>query len=195
MTYNDIITALINGVNFSFSRFGDGEMLCSQGKQGHNCDGHLYTPDLAGALNKVLNEPRGIMGLMDKAQELSDRCDWVDGTVMVKASVAGDLKRLERALNGRDTIMVGPAHLRKLTFYSSFIEVPLRNAWREHHKIRHKLEKNIWPECVVVYACGMMAPVLIWELYKDDFTQIDVGAVFDPYCGVKSRQYHKKLKI
>ena len=40
----------------------------------------------------------------------------------------------------------------------------------------------------------MMAPVLIWELYKDDFTQIDVGAVYDPYCGVNSRKYHKDVK-
>ena len=195
MTYNDIITALINGDNFSFSRFGDGEMLCLQGHQGGNCDGHPYTPDLAGALNKILKEPRGVMALMDNAQALKDRCDWVDGTIFKQASLDGELHRLNRALNGRDTIMVGPAHLRQLGFYSTYIEVPTNNAWQEHNKIKHKIEKNIWPESVVVYACGMMAPVLIWELYKDDFSQIDVGAVYDPYCGVKSRQYHKKLKI
>ena len=195
MTYNDIITALINGDNFSFSRFGDGEMYCANGQQGTNCDGHEYFADLGEALNRVLNDPRGVMGLMDKAQALKDRLAWVDGTILVKASVSGELHRFERALNGRDTIMVGPAHLRKLTFYSSFIEVPLKNAWKDHNAIRRKIEKVVWPECVVVYACGMMAPVLIWELYREDFSQIDAGAVFDPYCGVKSRQYHKKLKI
>ena len=199
MTYKEIIHNLNNCIDFSFSRFGDGEMFCMEGKEGMNCDMHTYFPDLGEALRNVLDNPKGVMGLMPNADKLrSHDIEWADGRVFCDASIRGDLDRFMEALNDRHVGLVGPWHLRNMKFVSSFVQVPMRNAWLEYDRIKKIIytDENIWtPDVVILYACGMMAPVLIHDLYREDITQIDVGAVFDPYCGVHSRLYHKKLKI
>ena len=32
-----------------------------------------------------------------------------------------------------------------------------------------------------------------YNQYKDKITQIDMGAIWDPYCGKKTRPYHEKV--
>ncbi|KKK48173.1 hypothetical protein LCGC14_3147820 [marine sediment metagenome] len=201
MTYKDIIHNLDNGIDFSFSRFGDGEMFCMEGKEGMNCDRHKYFPDLGKALRNVLNDPKGVMALLpngDKLRTLYD-IDWADGRCFCDASIRGDLERFTDALIDKYVIVVGPLHLYELNFFNWFIQVPTRNAWLEYDRIKKELKPHntipVTPGNVIIYACGMMAPVLIHDLYREDITQIDVGAVFDPYCGVYSRLYHKDLKL
>lgn len=41
---------IINHVNFSLVRFGDGEFFCMQKKKGHNCDKHPYSNELGDKL-------------------------------------------------------------------------------------------------------------------------------------------------
>ncbi len=196
MTYKEIIHNLDNCIDFSFSRFGDGEMFCMEGKDGMNCDRHEYFPDLGKALRNVLDNPRGVMGLMPLADNLRSRnVDWVNGRCFCDALIRGDLDLFMEALQDRYVILVGPWHLRNLEFLNWFIQVPTRNAWLEYDRIKKEIETHITVGNVIIYACGMMAPVLIHDLYREDITQIDVGAVFDPYCGVHSRLYHKDLRI
>jgi hypothetical protein len=92
-------------------------------------------------------------------------------------------------------ILVGPTHLLELNISTLFCRVPMLNAWRIHNDILDALKLNANPGTVVLYCCGMMAEVLIHEMYSESITQIDCGSVFDPYVGVKSRQYHHKLKV
>ena len=194
--YLSIVENIKNGTNFSFSRFGDGEMFCAQGKKGMNCDHHEYFPDLGKALRNVLDHPRGIMGLMDKAKPLLKRdIEWVSGRAFCDASIRGELSLFTDVLKDRNVVFVGPKHLRKLPFYNFYREVLVHNAWLMHEDLLSALKYVIKKDDVVIYCCGMMAPVLIHELYDIRFTQIDCGAVFDPYCGVDSRKYHKDLKI
>ena len=197
MKYDDIIHNIDNYIDFSFSRFGDGEMFCMEGKEGMNCDRHEYFPDLGKALRNVLKNPKGVMGLMPKAEKLrSCSVDWVDGRCFCDALIDGDLDRFMEALRYRYIIVVGPWHLRNLKYIDDFIKVPYRNAWLEYDRIKDEIESaKATNTDVIIYACGMMAPVLIHALYNKNITQIDVGAVFDPYCGVHSRLYHKDLKL
>jgi hypothetical protein len=48
---------------------------------------------------------------------------------------------------------------------------------------------------VVLLAASMMSEVLIDDFADHHHTFIDIGSVLDPYCGIKSRRYHHKLKL
>ena len=199
MTYQELISKLNNRENFSFSRFGDGEFACMLGKSGANCDGHEYFPDLGERLNQAWNEPKGIVGTQRYGQAMYPQFTHtgIDADILHKASIAGELVEFLNALDRVNFILVGPSHLRRLYIPKPdhFIEVPTKNAWRDYSRIQAEVLMASAPDDVVLYCCGMMAEVLIWDMYSDDFTQIDCGSVFDPYVGVNSRQYHKKLKL
>jgi len=197
MTYQEIINKLNNREPFSFSRFGDGEFACMLGKQGANCDGHEYFPDLGERLNKAWSEPKGIIGTQRYGQAMYPQFKHtgIDADILHKASINGALDSFFNALEGKEIVLVGPRHLRSLDLNQLFIQVPNKNAWLEYDAIKIELEEATIKGDVVLYCCGMMAEVLIWDMYSDDFTQIDCGSVFDPYVGINSRQYHKKLKI
>lgn len=201
MTYLQLISKLERGENFSFSRFGDGELACAFGRKGYNCDGHEYFDDLGVELRSVLDDPKGIMGLqryggdMFRKELAAYDIPWADADILHRASIKGELGLFFDALTWRKVILVGAKHLKKLDVYDTFIEVPLKNAWLNFSDTLEEIRKIIEPDDVVLYACGMMAEVLIHKLYDDDFSQIDVGSLLDPYVGVNSRAYHKKLKI
>jgi len=196
MTYPEMISKLELGENFSFSRFGDGEFNCMQGKNGANCDGHKYYPDLGVELLKAWNKPKGVVALQRLAREqFKIEGDYPDADILHRASINGEIDKFTDVLINRNVILVGPKHLRELKIYNSFREVPLKNAWEVYRHILDTLSYVIQPNDVVLYCCGMMAEVIIHELYLESFTQIDCGSVFDPYVGVNSRGYHKKLKL
>ena len=165
-----------------------------QGKSGANCDGHKYYPDLGVKLLRAWNEPKGVVALQRLARDqFKIEGDYPDADILHRASIKGELGLLMDVIAKRNVVLVGPAHLRKLTFYNGFIEVPLKNAWKQYENIL--LSIALSSSDVILYCCGMMAEVFIHAFHVDDITQIDCGSVFDPYVGVNSRQYHKKLKI
>jgi hypothetical protein len=196
MTYQEIIDNLENGVNFSFSRFGDGEFNCMNGKKGANCDGHEYFPNLGEALNRAWSDPRGVVAVQRLARkQFKIEGAYPDADVIHRASIDGELKSLFTVFNQRldDLILVGPTRLR--IDGCRFIEVPLKNAWSDYERVKRELSATVFMGDVVLYCCGMMAEVLIWDFYSTKYTQIDLGSVLDPYAGVQSRTYHKKLKL
>ena len=198
MTYEEIISNLENGMNFSFSRFGDGEFNCMYGKHGANCDGHTYFSDLGARLEIAWNNPKGVVALQPHAKRIYKiEGDYPDADVLHKASIRGELHHFAKAVTKRNYILVGPNHLKQSGVYDSerFIEVPLKNAWLSYPDILEEVNRLVKPNDVILYCCGMMAEVLIYDMYATDITQIDCGSVFDPYVGVKSRNYHHKLKL
>ena len=198
MTYEELLDNLEQGVNLSFSRFGDGEFNCMYGKRGGNCDHHFYFRDLGKALRDVWDDPKGIVAMQSLGygiwKERIGEGDWPDADILHHASAEEGLKRFWEALSDRDVIIVGPHHIKSLRC-DMFIQVPKRNCWLEHDNIKKEIERVILPGDVVLYSCSMMAGVLIHEMYAEDITQIDTGSVFDPYCGVKSRGYHHHMNI
>ena len=210
ITYAKMIDDLKSYKNFKFSRFGDGEWNCIFNKLGQNCDGHKYFPDLGEALRRVvLAEPKYTVGIQPlsmsptyaRSEQIKEFCsglniNWVNSDVLHSASIDGELQKFTDALLGRYVIMVGPSHLSKL-FDCVHITTLYKDCWLQYKSIREQVEFHVDGayNAVVLFAASMMSEVLIDDFADFPHTFIDVGSVFDPFCGVKSRSYHHKLKV
>ena len=201
-TFTRICNMLQSGQKFKFARYGDGEINCMDGKQGQNCDGHKYFPDLGERLKKTLKNPDYMIGIQplsvshlpNSVNKYFSKIDQLyDADAIHSASIDGRMVELFDAISERYIILVGPSHLMNV-FNSVHIVIPDKNCWLNYKEIKEQLDFHIEGSInpVVVLCCGMMAEVLISEI---DCTAIDVGSAFDPYCGVLSRKYHHKLKL
>lgn len=209
MTYSKIVDLLKSQKPFKFSRFGDGEWNCIFNKAGQNCDGHKYFPELGASLRRViLSEPEYLVGIQplsmsyERTDQIKDFCkglkiNWVNADVLHNASIDGKLDQFVNALKGRYIVLVGPVHLANFFVNGVHIIIPNQNCWLEYENIRQQIEFHIEGvnNAVVLLAASMMAEVLLDDFSDYHHTFIDIGSVFDPYCGVKSRRYHHKLKI
>lgn len=205
MNFNQHIQKLQNKEQYSFSRWGDGEWNCLLGKQGMNCDRHIYFDDLGKRLKSILeSSPQYYLGLQNLAKrqrpELIEKytkdynLSWVASDIFHHANAKGDIVHLVNVLRGLDVLLVGGNHLRDFNKSWRFIEIPRVNCWLSYGETKNKLDVAIKDNTVVLFCASMMTNVLI-----DDFhgrgTLIDLGSVLDPYCGVISRTYHKNIKV
>lgn len=205
------VDKLRNGERFSFARYGNGEWDCILNLYHRTRSGsQRFTPDLREALTKSLTHPAGVftalqstsylerLGLLPKAEAWCGQNDvrttWHDGEVFTRASRSGKLYPLIEALRMQRVVVVGPRWLMKLPFASVFVAVPTRDCWTQADALEAQLRglQNV----VVAFSAGPAAKVLIHRLApaigKHSWL-IDFGSLWDPYCGVKSRTYHKRL--
>lgn len=208
VTFSRIIDTLKSQKPFKFSRFGDGEWNCIFNKPGQNCDGHTYFPELGASLRRViLSEPQYIVGIQplsmsyERTDQVKDFCrglkiKWVNADVLHNASIDKKLYQFIDALKGRYIVLVGPVHLAGFFVNCVHIVVPNQNCWLEYENVRQQIEFHVdgVNNAVVLLAASMMSEVLIDDFADHHHTFIDIGSVLDPYCGVKSRRYHHKLK-
>ena len=208
MTFDDLLDKLKKKEHFSLSRWGDGEFNCifrrHDKKMYHNTDQHMYFPDMGRALLNVL-ETAG-RGEMFALQNLAKRT--FKDNPEFKRLVADNkwpadaeifsrnhkrLPELLKAFESNPVILVANKYYRKLSIFKEFVEIPERNCWIEKERLYTGLQGLIKSGDVIVYAASMMANVLIDDLYRLDYTQIDVGSAFDPFLGRITRNYMKKL--
>jgi len=104
---------------------------------------------------------------------------------------------LFKVFQERDTLVVGPEHLRNLPFdaeYMTFDSVTAIYDIQKHvWEIIRYLDKHYKPNMVIVYSCSFIAKVAIDEIYKiygNSITQLDVGAALNPFVGVSNRPWH-----
>jgi hypothetical protein len=203
-TFEKICDMLRKCVNFKFARYGDGEFNCMFGKKGRNCDGHEYFPAMCERLNSALRRADYMVGIQplalsiygERVNLLLEGLDIYNADALHNASIDGQIRYFTKALNGRYVILVGPAHLAGF-FAGVHIIIPSVNCWAEYESIRQQMQFHIEGvnNAVVLLAASMMSEVLIDDFADEPHTFIDIGSVLDPYCGVKSRRYHHKLKI
>lgn len=199
---------------FAFTRYGDGEWTAITGHKMRNCDGHtLGNPKMRKQLiNSILNPaPRStfIRSLwMDKQcqpvekvarrwiPKHANHITWWDGLMFNFANNDGrnfpfinTLRNLKLPI-----IVIGPQHLRKLNRrvfdYAGFVQVPYRTAYFSMDRI---LEEALAFEPPVFYSihAGPPAPIFTWKLWqqrKDSCVIMDLGSIFDGYCGKKTRR-------
>lgn len=206
MLLDDIIKKINKREPFAFSRFGDGEWLNIRKTKGENCDGNVYYPGLGDRLAEIVSEKQNyILGAQDykKWNLLSDvekynANDWVDADVFHKASMEGNLSLFIEALNTANVIYIGNKSLKNLQFINKFIEIPYTNVWLDYNNVLNTIYSSFTDtHTVYLFSAGMCANVFIddlWDRNKNN-SYIDVGSVFDPYVGRKTRSYHKHLKI
>lgn len=205
-----------------FSRWGDGEWRAVfQNHPGkHNCDGHLYFPDMGRALYQVLQgyspSDHYTMGLQPLAQRLyGPRIDrlvsqfgwpkgaWHNADVFHRASGNGRINDVIAACRTRPILMVGPAYLeswcRQVFPGSQFVTVPIKDCWLERSRVLEEITEALRGQIatgIVALSCSMMAEVLIDDLdlrFPKQHLFVDFGSVWDPYAGRQTRKYHKDL--
>lgn len=212
--YQNICRKIEKSEPMVFLRWGDGEWNCILGRDGENCDGHHYYRSLSMALKSVLAKQlvhcyyNGMQpkAMHDMGNDINAYCDalkieipFVNADIFHDASTDSLLTDFFKACSDKNVVLVGPETLTmmQLRFPKlTHIKIPPKNAWLEHAEILKKLEEVLMSadgKTVVLFSCGMMANVLIDELWNGLFgglIMLNMGSVFDPYCGRATRRYH-----
>ena len=183
---NTYIKKIIDSINFTFVKRGDGEIECMRGDIGSNCDGHPYTKDLGDKLIKAFEF------LKDKAY-IAEFSDQVNYNIFLHRR-DNDLEKLREFWmtvkdSPRRKIFIGPMRLEgavKMLGIGDFIVVPLSDAFSFLKTLPlPKPEKDdIW-----ILSCGMSARWIIHTLLEQnrEITCIDAGSSFDPVLSHRSR--------
>jgi hypothetical protein len=134
--------------------------------------------------------------------------EWVDGDPFYPAIVekrAYTYTDFLRERYGDRILVVGPPHMRVLP---EVLGIPLhqdlhlitskncyRQKWDMLKRIQRLRDEDRFD--IVLFAAAMLSEVLIYKLHSaegfENIGLIDVGAFFDPICGVRSRGYSKAL--
>ena len=203
---------MLNNENFTFVKYGDGEILCMIGGKGENCDHHPYSEKLKKELEKSFVK---LLRLYDDVY----LAEWVDNLVKTRESYVNvnGLKpkfadyecflTLKENLNDkkllnfytllkktkRKKIFVGPRKLKKVTTMlgiDNFVEVPIINAFSDYDRVMDELvhievnDNNIYILC-----CSMMSCLICSDLKEINkkITLLDVGSGLDPIFGERTR--------
>ena len=205
----DLFTENIKkNINFSFTKYGDGEMICIS-KIGHpdnggqNCDGHPYSEELGEMLKDSLlsNARRARVFLGDwtgwNGDTLSEYRDELLGGIVPNYVLYEillnhenepneSLLKLHEAIKyeNRTKIFVGPERLngvKQMLNCDTHIKVPLHNTFSEYNRILDECLKRVRPYNIFLFSCGMPSKVIIDELLKkeENLTCLDFGSGFD----------------
>ena len=203
---------MLNNENFTFVKYGDGEILCMIGGKGKNCDQHPYSEKLKKELEKSFVK---LLRFYDDVY----LAEWVDNLVKTRESYinVNGLKpkfadyecflTLKENLNDkkllnfytllkntkRKKIFVGPKKLKKVTTMlgiDNFVEVPIINAFSDYDRVMDELvhigvnDNNIYILC-----CSMMSCLICSDLKEINkkITLLDVGSGLDPIFGERTR--------
>ncbi|RPG12518.1 MAG: hypothetical protein CBD55_007055 [Pelagibacteraceae bacterium TMED195] len=203
---------MLNNENFTFVKYGDGEILCMIGGKGENCDHHPYSEKLKKELEKSFVK---LLRLYDDVY----LAEWVDNLVKTRESYVNvnGLKpkfadyecflTLKENLNDkkllnfytllkktkRKKIFVGPKKLKRVTTMlgiDNFVEVPIINAFSDYDRVMDELvhievnDNNIYILC-----CSMMSCLICSDLKEINkkITLLDVGSGLDPIFGERTR--------
>lgn len=177
-----------------------------------NCDGHPYHPDLRLALNASFGNlqirPNVKVGIQRLGYgQYESHVDSVpfdnelsNADIIHHASIKGRVYPMFEAIDGYngEVILVAPKYLDSplLPFrVDHFIEIPEKNCWAKREEITDKMRSIASKGSLFILCASMMANVLIYDLFDQYFSMIDMGSVLDPYVGKHTRSYHKNLNL
>ena len=213
-TPEDYAKLIRDRTHFAQANYGDGEWACLMDREGTNCDGTTYTPELAAALRETLLEPCGMwcgtnpgnpetkpLRAQAEAWVVANKVNvpWRKKEILPSANVNGELRPFLDAVRTRRVIVVGPEHLKHLPPHvigpHTLIQVPNETAWKVVDQTVKRVLDVIRPDDLVLFASGMATNLAIHKLWpglRDTVTLLDVGALLDPYVGVYSRNGYRK---
>lgn len=198
------------GENFTFVKYGDGELLCMLGAKGENCDFHPYSD----RLGELLKKSFGSLLAFDNVY----LADWKDNLIDVRdmfiksnnlkpkfadydcfLTVNENLKdkrlfQFYKSINEskRKKVFIGPKQLsdiKEMLKLDQFIEVPVVNAFSKYDEIKNTLLENIEDNSIYIFCCSMMSCVLCNDIINQNsnVTLLDIGSGFDPIFVNKTR--------
>lgn len=126
------------------------------------------------------------------------------GEVFRRKSVEDGLDEFIETLKSRKVIVVGPKWLEPLSnlFDNTHVICPFGTLFKEEEilklnkQVKEKIELLKHDNPVILYSCSFPAKLMSHDFYNkygNSITQIDIGAIWDPYCGKKTRPYHEKV--
>lgn len=196
-------TTIQNGGNFTFIKFGDGEIICMMKKgTGTNCDGHPYHIELGTKLqeaweyyaNTNQNTYIGEWTSSDNIRKFLDdliekhtpKFTFTDFEILLQNTITTEKYELLKTIKhtNRNKIFVGPKRLsevQKFLNIDHMIEVPLINSYSEYNNILEKCKELITPGTIILYSAGMPTKVLVKDIltYNSEVTNMDFGSSFD----------------
>jgi len=203
---------------FSFVRYGNGEwdgILGTRNRTGSGSQ-RLNIPGLRQGLQNSLkcgHDPsRYLVGMQGYAQRIpymrkgsrqwlqinAPNLVWHDADVFHHSSARAQLWPLVEELRKKPLVFIGPPFLKKIAKrlpYIGFAEVRLRNCYQDMYQILAVILKQKSP-AVFCFSAGPTTKLLISKLFPilgEESFLIDFGSLWDIYCGVSSRSYHKKI--
>jgi len=199
---------------FSINRLGNGEWDCIMALRARTGSRSQYfTPSLRKAMTKVVMDtpkPPGYylalqntrflkkVGLLPKIEaflaENGLEIPWHLGDVFHRASEAAQLAPLVKALSKKRVVVVGPPWLESLPFATDFVPIVPNNCWDDVDEIMEQILP--FRDCVISLSAGPAAKVLVDRLFPilgHSCWILDMGSLWDPFCGVKSRTYHRRM--
>lgn len=196
---------LNNNEYFSLARFGDGELLCMEGRKGGNSHGCSYTPQLKDDLvyvaqNMDTNFYKGLQRITPQqfawARQFTNIGEWFNTEEFADSLAIGAAKPLFEALSKKPVTIISSAE--KFAFkgfnYINFVQTPLTNT----HEYKQRIVDEILAQNnsgVHLFCCGMAAGPIVSALHgrlKDSWF-IDFGHLLDPFIGNNSREYLKNV--
>lgn len=213
---SEIVSLIASREPFSFSRWGDGEWTALLGLDpgGENCDGHPYYPELGLELRRVLRRrPRYRLGMQPLSMRLkhlkravprwlnrvgAGDLVWHNADVFHQALIKDEIWPLIQILKTREIILVGPAHIRPIGRWfpvKHFVEVPSKTAFLKLEDTVEAVKSLAQSDELISVSMGPPAKIAVDQLSRalPRCTSIDFGSVWDPFCGVKSRTYMRRL--
>jgi len=208
----EICEKLRDQVPFAFSRFGDGEWLAiSQTRpDGVNCDGNKFYADLGKRLEEIVSKKQDYyighqnVNAKDSGINYWRRIsfnylqDWVNSDIFHELSEMQGLDYIFDLLNSVHVVYIGNESLSPLPFVDEFIEIPYNNVWDDYDNVLNKIKNKINDDIhkTFLLSAGMACEVFVHDLwnFNKNNTYIDIGSVFDPYVGKKTRSYHHRLQ-
>lgn len=223
LTLNDIIERLNAHNPFLLLRYGDGEWLDILGRDNPNwtTEHALGFEGLQQELRTSLSElevgpdtfltivaPRHIkrLGLGDSivrwlsSEAPQTHSHWYDGQFLTKASVNGELHPFIEALREQRLLIIGPPHVKHMAHQlpvARFLEIPPHDCYREYDRIlAEAIDRAPAPGGVITLSAGMVSEALgpaLYDALHREVTVMDVGSLWDPFCGVNSRSFHERV--
>lgn len=200
-----------NDEPFSLSRFGDGEILCMYPNgMKENCDGNKFFPELSAPMKQIFkNNYPYYHCLLDCTFDynadlfralIAENCpdmEFYNGEIWQELSLNGRIEELVSHLDKHNPVLVGGKHIGNAkdiigwTKAPYHLRIPDVDSFNSIQEIMQQIgELYIQGYRMFCFSAGYTTKIIIDTLFPyigHDTFMIDMGSVFDPYCGRLSR--------
>jgi len=212
---NDLQDMLDRNEPFSFVNYCDGEWKQILGAtSGAQCDGQSFTAEGRDLLIDCIRNHRDMYYMTQFHWRDTPICfelfrnlgigqgiKWFDRNIILHKLWNGEIGPFLSSIKKKKVLIVGPQHMKNIEIIDpvGFVVVPSSNAMSDRTRILNEsIEKieELKPDVVTVSA-SFLAKVLVHELHKkygDTKWLLDVGSLWDPFCGVLSRSPYRVEK-